>query len=115
VFVEEASETTLLASHSLGGVPGVGVVFVDVVVVHVVTAMSQLPRPVGNKKKAVSHIADEIIEPLILREGSMTTVMSDHLQRRQEKERKRRSHKGGEKMKERRTKRHHMKKPAKFQ
>jgi hypothetical protein len=79
--VEEAWEPALLKSHLLGGVPGVGVVLLEMVVVHVVAAMGHLPGPVRDEDRSMGQVSKEIIEPFVFGKGSMSTIMTNDLTR----------------------------------
>lgn len=79
VLVEEADKPTIFESHLLGGVPRVGVVFLDMVVVHVMTAMGHLPGPVRDKNRAVSEVSKEIVEPFVFGKSAMPAIVTNDL------------------------------------
>ena len=64
--------------------PRMTLVFLKVRRVLMVLSMGFLPRPVWGHNRSVSKMAEEIIDPFVVRETSMAAVMSHYEQGSQE-------------------------------
>lgn len=79
VAVEESGHALIRSGHHLRSIPLMRVVLVLVVVVHVVAVVGQTPWPVGHQDGTMSQVSDDVVHPLIIRERSMPTIVTDNL------------------------------------
>lgn len=76
VFTEESVQSLVSLTNSVLGVPGMRVVLGNVVVVHVVATMGQLPGVKWHKNGTMGDVANDIVHPLILGESTMTAAIT---------------------------------------
>ena len=75
--MKETSHMFIISVHDLRGVPFMRIVFLEMVVIHVVSVMTETPGPIGDHDRTVGQVTEQIVQPFVVRECTMAAIVTN--------------------------------------